>query len=358
MVVSGGGTGGHLFPGIAVADTFIAQGGEVLFIGTDRMVDGTVLKDKPYQVRTISAAGIKGRGLLARVAALSRLLVGFFQSLGILRGFRPAMVIGTGGYVTVPVLLAARILAIPTLLHEQNSVPGLANRFLGRFVDRVMISMPGSERCFDPEKTRMSGNPVREEIIAVGQEEGPAAPVLLALGGSQGAHRINTALSEALCLAKDRLPEGFLVVHQTGAADRDEVANNYRSCGIRAEVKAFIEDMAAEYHRAALVVSRAGATSLAEICAVGRGAILIPYPHAADDHQNKNADVLVRAGAAVKIEEREFTAEKLAALIVELMDDLAKKSEMAVAAKGLARADAVEAILAECRGLIGKKTNV
>jgi len=352
MVVSGGGTGGHLFPGIAVAEKFIATGGEVMFIGTDRMVEARVLKDRPFRVAAISAAGIKGRGAAARISAIFRLFRGFFQSLRLLRRFRPKVAMGTGGYVTVPVLMAAKILGIATLIHEQNSVPGLANRFLGRFVNRVMISMPGSEAWFEQEKTVSTGNPVRAEIISAGNSGIGREPVLLVLGGSQGAHGINLAVKQALALVAEKLPPGFTVVHQTGAADLEDVRRAYEAAGIRAEVSSFIDDMADVYRRAGLIVSRAGATTLAEICAVGRPAVLVPYPFAADDHQDKNADILCAAGAAVKIRERDLDPEELGAVIVDLMNDGEKRNRMAAASAGLARPQAAADILAECMAMM------
>jgi len=355
VVISGGGTGGHLFPGIAVAEALVSRGGEVLFIGTDRMVEARVLAGRPFAVASVSAAGIKGRGWLARAGALFRLARGFFQAIRILRRFRPAAVLGTGGYVTVPVLLRARILGASTLIHEQNSVPGLANRFLARLVDRVLISFPDDGGRFPQARTVLTGNPVREEIIAAGRGGGGQEPVLLVLGGSQGAHRLNMAVPEALTLVRENLPAGFMVIHQSGAADEEMVRQAYMEKGIRAEVSAFIDDMAAAYRRAALIVSRAGATTLAEICAVGRAAVLVPYPFAADDHQNVNADVLVAGGAAVKMTENGLDPARLGETIVELMQDRAGREKMAAAARRLSRLDATRAIVAECFSLCGCK---
>ncbi len=352
MVVSGGGTGGHLFPGIAVAEAFTAAGGEVMFIGTERMIEARVLRNRPFVFAAISAAGIKGRGAWTRIGAIFCLIRGFFQSLRILRRFRPGVVMGTGGYVTVPVLLAAKILGFATLLHEQNSVPGLANRFCGCFVSRVMVSLPGSEVWFGRGKTVISGNPVRQTIIAAAAEAEGADTRLLVLGGSQGAHGVNAAVSHGLAAVREDLPPGFIVVHQSGGEDRDEVEKVYQAAGITAEVSAFIDDMAAAYGMAGLIVSRAGATTLAEICVVGRAAVLVPYPFATDDHQNKNADVLVAAGAAIKVKESDIVPEELGRTLIALMNDSGRRKEMAVAARGLARPGAAADIAAACMALV------
>jgi UDP-N-acetylglucosamine--N-acetylmuramyl-(pentapeptide) pyrophosphoryl-undecaprenol N-acetylglucosamine transferase len=355
MIVTGGGTGGHLFPGIAVAEGILSRcpGSEILFVGTDRQVDQRALTGRRFAAAAIRCQGLKGRGAAGRLLTLARLPLSIWQAVRIIRRFRPRLVLGVGGYVTGSVVLAGRILGIATCIHEQNSVPGLANRWLGRWVDRVFLSIPGSESYFPPGKTMLTGNPVRGELLAAAGAAGPAGEnVLLVLGGSQGAHRVNTLVVEGLTANRHRLPADFKVLHQTGTADASWVAAAYRQQAIAAEVAPFFEDMVDRYRRAALVVSRAGATTLAELTVLGKPALLIPYPYAADNHQAKNAAYLAAGGAARVLVEGELDSEQLAAQIVELLADHTSRQELARQARQLARLDATETIISECLRLM------
>lgn len=355
MIVSGGGTGGHLFPGIAVAEAFLDRypGSRVLFVGTGRQTDARVLANRKFETATISSQGLKGKSLAQRLAALLQLPLSTLSALRLLRKFRPQLVLGVGGYVTGPVLVAAKMLGIATCIHEQNSVPGMANRKLGRLVDRIFLSIPGSERYFAPGKWVMTGNPLRRELTAAAEEkrEKKAGLTLLVLGGSLGAHRVNTLMVGAMAILQNSAAQ-LRVIHQTGRDDEQMVAGRYKELGIRAEVAAFFTDMAGLYRRADLVVSRAGATTLAEITAFGLPMMLIPYPFAADDHQRKNGEYLVHGGAAVMFRQEELTEQRLAEEISALLADEQRRRQMGQAARELARPEATAEIVKQCERLM------
>lgn len=358
-MVSGGGTGGHLFPGIAVAEAILARfpGSRVQFVGTGRPTDERVLATRQFEKTSIRCAGLKGKSLPRKVVALLQLPFAVIAALALVRRFRPAVVLGVGGYITGPVLLAAKLLGVPTCIHEQNSVPGLANRKLGRLVDRVFLSIPGSERFFPTGKCVLTGNPLRGELLAAAARERDKGgrKTVLVLGGSLGAHRLNTLVPEAMAIVRQRLGDTFDVIHQTGRDDEAMVADCYRQAEMGAEVRAFFDDMADLYGRADLVVSRAGATTLAEMTLFGLPMILIPYPYAADDHQRHNGESLVRGGAALLFGQEELTAQALAAVISSLLTDDEKRWRMGQAAKTLARPDATAAIVEQCLVLIGRQ---
>jgi len=352
MIVTGGGTGGHLFPGIAVAEAVMARfaGSEVLFVGTERLIDQKALANRSFQVAAIRSRGLKGMGFLARLGALLLVPVSVVAAMRMIMRFKPEVVFGVGGYVTGPVVLAARLMEVPTAIHEQNSVPGLANRMLGRVVKRVLLSIPGSERYFPAGKCKLSGNPVRSELLlkgAAAANEKMLSNTLLVLGGSQGAHRVNTLVVEAIEAAAQQLPADFSVIHQTGASDEGWVRERYAAMGVKARVAAFFDDMASLYGEAGMVVSRAGATSLAEMAVFGRPSILIPYPYAADDHQFGNARYLADAGGALLRREGELDGAKLAGDLIELMNSMAKRVEMGGMARKLSLPGATEAIVDE-----------
>jgi UDP-N-acetylglucosamine--N-acetylmuramyl-(pentapeptide) pyrophosphoryl-undecaprenol N-acetylglucosamine transferase len=286
---------------------------------------------------------------MQKLATLLKLPLSLFEAGKLICSFRPDLVFGVGGYVTGPVILAARLLGRKTAIHEQNSVPGLANRILGRIASRVFLSIPGSGQYFNPAKCLHSGNPVRRDILAVRRLE-TESPVLLVLGGSQGAHALNRLLPAAVACARDRLPGDFEVIHQSGVTDEAAVRQAYKKEGIRARVAAFFPDMAAVYRQAALVVARAGATTLAELAVLGQASILIPFPYAADDHQSKNAEYLVREGAARMFAEKGLTPEILAAEIVRIMTNLNLRRQMAASAARLATPQAARIIVDDCFG--------
>jgi UDP-N-acetylglucosamine--N-acetylmuramyl-(pentapeptide) pyrophosphoryl-undecaprenol N-acetylglucosamine transferase len=355
MIITGGGTGGHIFPGIAVAQGIKKRfpQSEIMFIGTGRHIDNQALTGRGLKVVTLKSLGLKGKTILQSLHALLLLPLSFFSSLRIMRSFDPDLVFGVGGYVTGPVILAARLLGVASCIHEQNSIPGIANRILGRIVNRIYISIPGSERFFPPRRTLLTGNPVRTEILekALLSPEIPAGEgrTLLVLGGSLGAHRVNLLVSEAIT-GMER-PSGFTVIHQTGAADEVWVREKYEKHGVSARVAAFFDNMADLYAEADLIVSRAGATTLAEVTVMGKPSLLIPFPHAADDHQSRNAEYLVDGGAALMEQERNLDGDRLAALVGSLLADRGQRARMGAQALRLAKRDATASIINDCMRL-------
>lgn len=350
LIVAGGGTGGHLFPGIAVATAMrdrIAST-RVLFIGTSRLLDQQALAGLGFELAALECGGVKGLGLSSRLRSLFLMPGALLASLRMLKRFKPDLVFGVGGYVTGPVLLAAKLLRVPIAIHEQNSVPGMANRMAGKLADRVFISLP----CippFPPEKTVQTGNPLRREILDASGREKQAAdkPTLLILGGSQGAHRVNVLMMEAMeRIQQQHLP--LRLIHQTGTADQEQVANGYKNLGVDAEVSAFIQDMAEVYSRADLVVSRAGATTLAELAVMGLPAVLIPYPYAADDHQVTNGEYYVKGYGCRMMRESGLTGEILARTISECLQNREELHTMAANMKTLAMPDATNRIVDAC----------
>lgn len=361
LIVTGGGTGGHLFPALAVASAIRERcpNGEVLFIGTSRQIDNQVLGEENFRREVITFSGIKGLGLGGVLHAATRFPVALGQSFSILRNFRPDLVFGVGGYVTVPVLLAARLLRIPICIHEQNSVPGLANRVGGRLARKICISLP-CQPPFAEAKTVLTGNPIRRSILAAARTKRRLADgvrTLLVLGGSQGARRINELVPAALHELKLQVPDmpEIRVIHQTGPADANRVRTEYERMGIEAQVRDFFRDMDRVYSLADMVISRAGATTLAELAVMGLPAILIPYPHAADDHQTTNGRYYERGGGAVVVEEAALDGQKLGTLLRKLLADPKNIQIMAMAMRALGRPDATDMIVNICLGLAGQE---
>ncbi len=354
VIITGGGTGGHLFPGIAVAQEIKRRCPEafILFAGTGRMMDQQALRKHDFQTCVMHCSALKGGSLVRQIKTLAKLPFSLLEALKLIWSYKPDLVLGVGGYVTGPVILAARLLGVPAAIHEQNSVPGLANRMLGWVTQRIFLSIPGSEQYFKPVKCVLSGNPVRHDILNVTKGAGDIEPILLVLGGSQGAHRINTIVPEAVALVKDRLPVGFKVIHQSGLADEESVRLAYKDIGVDALVAAFFSEMAAVYQQAVLVVSRAGATTLAELSVLRQAAILIPFPYAADNHQQKNGDYLVREGAAIMLLEQKLTPEILGDEIAAIMADDELRATMGRNAGNLAKPQAAGTIVDECKKMM------
>jgi len=320
-------------------------------------MDAAGLSQYDFQVSTIHCQGLKGKGLTARVQSLLLLPLALIESLWWIFRFRPHLVVGVGGYVTGPVVLAARMLGRPVLIHEQNSVPGLANRKLGSLVSRVCLSLPGSEMYFPEGRTVLTGNPVRRQILELaGQQprEIGEKVTLLVLGGSLGAHRVNELVVEALTKHGGLLPRGIEVIHQTGSADQEMVRSAYEQTGVRATVAPFFTDMAEVYGKSDLLVSRAGATTLAELAVLGKPAVLIPYPYAADDHQEKNGRYYEAGGGVHGRARGELTGQKLAETLAGLVGSPARLQEMAASMRAMGRPEATERIVAVCLELIGK----
>jgi UDP-N-acetylglucosamine--N-acetylmuramyl-(pentapeptide) pyrophosphoryl-undecaprenol N-acetylglucosamine transferase len=356
ILIAGGGTGGHLFPGIAVAEALADRGAEVLFVGTERGLEARVLPRLGFALETIQVRGLARVSWTERLRFLLEAPLSAAQAASVLWRVRPDVAVGVGGYSSGPVLLAAALARIPTAILEQNSVPGVTNRLLSRVVDRIYCSFTLPEGTFPAHKTTVPGNPVRQGIIDALEQAGhvgaPATPddsndsndgrfSLFVFGGSQGARGINeTFMAAAPALAQQRLS----LVHQTGEADHERVVAAYARAGLTAEVLPFIDNMAERYAAADLIVCRAGATTLAELGIVGRPAVLVPFPHATHNHQEANARDVERQGAAICLPQQELTGDQLASLIAELEADPARRASMGEAMARLGRPDAAHVI--------------
>jgi UDP-N-acetylglucosamine--N-acetylmuramyl-(pentapeptide) pyrophosphoryl-undecaprenol N-acetylglucosamine transferase len=349
VVIAGGGTGGHLYPGIAVARELLARlpRARVSFAGTAHGIEARVVPREGFTLDLIRSGGLKGKSAVERAWGLALLPLGGLDAWRLLSMRCPHLVIGVGGYSSGPVVALAALRGIPTLLLEQNAVPGLTNRLLGPLVRAAAVSYDVTLPFFKG-RGFVSGNPVRStffESDRVDPRDDPDAPVgVLIFGGSQGAHAINVAAVEAapeLARAHTRLA----VTHQTGERDLEMVREGYRRAGLAARVEPFLYEMDREVKAARVIVCRAGATTLAEITAAGRGAVLVPLPTATDDHQRRNADVLARAGAAEVIDQRELTGARLAEAVLALARDPGRRARMAAAARALARPDAAREIV-------------
>jgi UDP-N-acetylglucosamine--N-acetylmuramyl-(pentapeptide) pyrophosphoryl-undecaprenol N-acetylglucosamine transferase len=348
VVIAGGGTGGHLYPGIAVAREILRRepDARVTFAGTSRGLEARVIPKEGFDLDTIRSAGLKGKSMASRLRGASLLMPGVLDAWRIVSRRKPDVVIGVGGYSSGPVVLMAALRGVPTVVLEQNAVPGLTNRLLARWVRAAAVTYDETATYFRG-KGFISGNPVRAEFFEPGSRlQGARSKFgrVLVLGGSQGAHAINVAMVAAAPeLVRQHV--GLEIVHQTGERDLAVVREAYASAGVPARTESFLDAVASEMTAADLVVGRAGATTLAELAAAGRPAVLIPFPAAADDHQRKNARVLVRAGAAEMVDEAELSGERLAAVVSRLLGDSARRGAMSESMRGFARPDAATRIV-------------
>ena len=357
VVIAGGGTGGHLYPGIAVARELLRRMPEakVTFAGTARGIEARVVPREGFELDLLRSAALKGTSPAARLRGLGLLPLGGVDAWRILSRRRPDIVLGVGGYSSGPVVLAAAMRGIPTMLLEQNAAPGLTNRLLAHVVSAAAVNFASTVSFFG-RRAFVAGNPIRQEFVAAATREtrddgAGAAPRVLIFGGSQGAHAINMAMVEAA----PRLADGRLALtHQTGERDLESVRAAYRKAGLDARVEPFLYEMDREMTAADLVVCRAGATTLAELTAAGKPAVLIPLPTAADDHQRKNAEVMVAAGAAEMIEQKDLSGEAIAGRIAALVADADRRARMATAARALARPDAARVIVDRALELAGR----
>ena len=359
VLIAGGGTGGHLYPGIAVARELLRRvpDARVTFAGTARGIESRVIPKEGFELDVLRSTGLKGAGTAALVRGFALLPVSGVDAWRILSRRAPRVVIGVGGYSSGPVVLAAAIRRIPTLLLEQNAVPGVTNRLLARVVSAAAVTFESTVTYFG-RRGFVSGNPVRSEFFQtsdgdVHEAGGAGATRILIFGGSQGAHAINVAMVEAA----PRLAAGhgrMAITHQTGERDLEYVRDGYRRAGLEARVEPFLYAMDREVRAADLVICRAGATTIAELTAAGRPAVLVPLPTAADDHQRKNADVLARAGAAELIEQSRLTGDVLADRILALAADGDRRRAMAEAARRFARPDAARVIVDRVLELAGR----
>ncbi len=345
VIIAGGGTAGHLYPGIAIARELLERRSdlEILFAIGGTPLELRILGRERFSTLTIRSGPLRGRGTFAKLKSLGRVAWGLGQSLAAIRRTRPRLVIGVGGYASGPMVLAGVLVRRPTLLHEQNLLPGLTNRLLAPLVDEVAISFAGTSSYLGG-KGRWTGNPLRGEFRRPVEVHRPGGPLrLLVFGGSQGARRINQVFLEALP-ALISLPGGVEIVHATGEDDREWVEEAYREHGFPARVEAFLTEMAPAYATADLVISRAGATTCAELTALGKPAILIPFPRAAGGHQDLNAEQLREAGAAVMIPEPELGPERLAEMVRDLASEPDRLREMATASRSLGLPDAAKRV--------------
>lgn len=361
IVIAGGGTGGHLYPGLAVARELLRRDATtvVTFAGTARGIEARVLPREGLALDLLRSAGLKGKSLTALLRGLALLPLSVVDAWSIVSRRKPSVVIGVGGYSSGPVVAVAASRRVPTLLLEQNAAPGLTNRLLARVVDAAALTYQEAMPWFGG-KGFVSGNPVRPGFAAAVEARAPQAPGptpprrLLVFGGSQGAHAINVAMAAA-AMRFARLGPSVNIVHQTGEADVDMVRSAYREAGLDARVEAFLHTMDREMRAADLIICRAGATTLAELAVAGKPALLVPLPSATDDHQRRNAEVLVRAGAARALAQRDLTGDVVFEQVSTLLADDHTRRAMSEAALRLARPDAAGRIVDRVFALAGRR---
>jgi UDP-N-acetylglucosamine--N-acetylmuramyl-(pentapeptide) pyrophosphoryl-undecaprenol N-acetylglucosamine transferase len=367
LLIAGGGTGGHLFPGVAIAEELRARApdAQIRFVGTKRGIEARVLPQLGWELDLIEVSGLKTVGALGALRGLLRLPRALWQARRVVRQFAPDAVIGVGGYASGPVVLMARLGGIPTAICEQNSIPGLTNKILGRIARVVFVSFDGTRRFFGPHKTVVSGNPVRRALVQKlldtpaptppAPAPASAAPTpapgsdrvhVLVSGGSLGAVAVNDLAAQALIELAKTMP--LAIVHQTGEKGLEATTRRYAEAGVTADCRAFITDMASAYHQAELIIGRAGATTVAELAITGKPAVFIPYPFAADNHQEINAREMADAGAALMFKQSELTAGKLADALRPLVTDPARRAAMGARMKALARPGAAATIIDWC----------
>ncbi len=351
VLIMAGGTGGHVFPALALARLLRERGREVLWLGTRKGLEARVVPAEGFAMAWLSIGGLRGKGLATLLAAPFRLAGALWQAISILRRHRPAVVVGLGGFVTGPGGVAAWLCRRPLVIHEQNAVAGFTNRCLAHLAREVLTAFPGAF----PASVTVSeiGNPVRADIATLPHPAhrfaGRSGPIrLLIVGGSLGAARLNSAVPQALAEMQRRGNLDIEVRHQSGERLLETARAAYAQTPVRAQVSAFIENMAEAYGWADLIICRSGALTVSELAAAGLGAILVPYPHAVDDHQTHNAGFLVRAGAAQCIADPDLTATRLADALLRLCADRAVLAQMAQAARSLARPDAAAELLRRC----------
>lgn len=343
VLIAGGGTGGHLFPGIALAEEVTTRHpkNDVVFVGTNRGLEARVVPANGFKFEAIPSRGLKGMGLVKLVLGLLTLPLSFLASVRLLLRYRPDVVVGVGGYSSGPVVMAAWLLRVPTAVQEQNALPGLTNRILGKVVKAVFLAFEGAKSGFPPAKCHVIGNPIRRKLMENFLRSRVAHErfQILVFGGSLGAKNLNAKVLEALPLLAAKKGE-LEILHQTGKHDVERIREGYAAQGFQATVKEFIDDMSEAYAKSDLVVCRAGATTIAELTVCKKASILVPFPYATDDHQTKNALALVEAGAALMLKESELTGERLANEVLGLLGDRARLAKMEKAAGLLGRPEA------------------
>ncbi|HEX8751488.1 MAG TPA: undecaprenyldiphospho-muramoylpentapeptide beta-N-acetylglucosaminyltransferase [Nitrospira sp.] len=359
IVIAAGGTGGHLYPAVALAREFLRRDPvtKVLFVGTSRGLESKVLAHEGFELALIDAKPVMGRGVLDMLKGLFAMPISLWQCRRILRQRQPGLVIGVGGYTSPMMIMAAALGRVPRVILEPNANPGLANKAVGPFVQRVFLAFDSAAVSFDRTKVRVVGTPIRKEFLEQSEQistvaTDPHCHHLLIFGGSQGAKAINSAVLEGLPpLLKER-PQ-MKVTHQTGESDYARVSAAYRQAEVSVTAVPFLYDMPSAITAADLVVARAGAMTVAELTTCGKPAVLIPLPTAIYDHQMQNARAMEVAGAAVVLPQSELTGSKLAQTIITILDNHERVKAMGTASRKLRRIDAAEAIVRECYALIG-----
>jgi UDP-N-acetylglucosamine--N-acetylmuramyl-(pentapeptide) pyrophosphoryl-undecaprenol N-acetylglucosamine transferase len=352
VLIAAGGTGGHIYPGIAVAKEIMRRdaGSEVLFVGTTRGLETRIVPENGFQLSLINSAGLKNVGLVGKLKGLAVLPKSFLEARQLLKEFKPDVVVGAGGYVSGPVLMMASLMRIPTLVMDSNALPGFTNRRLAMFVDKAALTFEEAVPFFG-KKGVVTGNPVRKEFFAISEPESSDKVRLLIFGGSQGARAINNAMTDALPKLSI-VPDSLEITHQTGDADFEKVREVYDRAGWdRADVRRYISNMVSEFAKSDLIICRAGATTCAELAAAGKASIMVPLPTAADDHQRKNAEAMQNAGASRMILQSDLNGDTLAKEISDLIASPDAISNMEAAAKKMARSDAAEATVNLIEGL-------
>ena len=364
IVLAGGGTGGHVTPALALADAFRAQvpGCDVLFIGTPQGMEATLVPKRGWRIETVPGSRLVGGGLLGKFKGLRNLLAGILAARRILQREKPSLVIGVGGYASGAALLAARSLGIPTAVHESNAVPGLTNRVLGALVDRVYLGFAAARGDFPRDSALVSGNPVRPEIRRVGglrqaMVEHPVEQAprhVLVVGGSQGSEFLNEHVP-GLLAALHELGVTVEVRHQVGKLDAAPVAARYTDQGLTHTVDAFIDDMAAAYAWAEFAITRSGSGTVSELAAAGLPALLVPFPHAAGDHQAANAKAFADAGAGSWVRQEQWNEARLAQNLKDLLTHPTKWQAASDAARQMAGRDAALAVVEDCQEWLGAR---
>lgn len=357
IIIAGGGTGGHLFPGIAVGSELrnIYPNSDILFVTAGRKIESQILDKAGFRQKSIRVEGIKGRGIVKTLISLFKLPWSLIQSINIIRKVSPDIILGVGGYSSGPLCLSGKLMGVPVAIHEQNSYPGITNRLLSRVVDRIFISFEESREYFTTGTMSLTGNPVREDFIkgAESSHEKSEVFTIFVTGGSQGAVAVNSVFMDALEIINQRGLKPN-VIHHAGQFDYERVAREYSERGLKGKVSSFIDDMARAYEKADIFIGRAGAGTIFELAAMGRASILVPLPNSANDHQKSNAMALVRTGGAVMMMQDELDGKKLAGKLIEFMNDRDMLKKMGIKSREIAMVDASKVIVDQMCKLINK----
>ena len=356
LIITGGGTGGHVYPGIAVARELISRDErhEVLWVGAKRGLESKLVADEKFNFKALDIMGLKGKGIAAKAVSFAKLMVATVQSLRLIQAFKPDVVLGVGGYASGPMSLASLTTGRPLALAEQNAAPGMTNRMLARFAKALFLSWPSSERFFHKNvRSILAGNPVMSEFFTAKRNRTDTRLNILVIGGSQGAGSINRAMAQAAPLL-DPIADKISIVHQTGDTDIEMMRTIYKNAGFKWEAEPFFDDMPQKIANADLVISRSGAGAVTEICSVGRAAVYVPYPYAADDHQTKNAESAMTTRAAIVVADKELNGSWITRTIDRFEKSREQLAQMGERAKKLARPEAAKTIVDELLAISGE----